>query len=143
MAPRKQQEAKTILEASQNLLQPHLLSPARLSPRPPSRGRPSPARTLLSWSLELGKWSFKLKEVDGRRPDMNQEIFGRKIVLEQGFSKVEDLSIHAFIAGKFYITFVSIGICKWYWEMVKTSGPHLHSPFSVNLLGTVLCKEKK
>lgn len=66
---------------------------------------------------------LKLKEVDGRVPDMSQDVFGKKMVLDQGFSKPEVVSIHSFIRGMFYITFASVAICKRYWEMVKAARP--------------------
>ncbi|XP_040285795.1 zinc finger CCHC domain-containing protein 3-like [Bufo bufo] len=70
---------------------------------------------------------LKLKEVDGRAPDMSQDVFGKKMVLDQGFAKPEVTSIHSPFAGMFWITFASVAICKRYWEMVKAAQPD--SPF--------------
>ena len=70
---------------------------------------------------------LKLKEMDGKTPDMSQDVFGKKMVLDQGFGKPEVVSIHSFFTGIFWITFASVEICKRYWEMVKTASPD--SPF--------------
>ncbi|XP_040275897.1 zinc finger CCHC domain-containing protein 3-like [Bufo bufo] len=70
---------------------------------------------------------LKLKEVDGRAADMSQDVFGKKMVLEQGFAKPDVTSIHSFFAGMFWITFASVTICKRYWEMGKATQPD--SPF--------------
>lgn len=61
-------------------------------------------------------------------PDLSQEVFGKKMVLEQGVSKVETLSIQTLITEMFYITFAWINICKQFWDMVKAAGPE--SPVS-------------
>ncbi|XP_077349968.1 uncharacterized protein LOC143998091 [Lithobates pipiens] len=58
---------------------------------------------------------------------MTPEIFGKKMILEQGFSKAETLSVQAFTRGTFFVTFVSFQACRRYWDMVKASGPE--SPF--------------
>lgn len=72
--------------------------------------------------------ALKLKEVDGRVPDMTNDVFSKKMLLDQGFSKAETLSITSFKAGIFFITFATINICRRYWEAVKTAAPE--SPFS-------------
>ncbi|XP_073470345.1 uncharacterized protein [Aquarana catesbeiana] len=84
---------------------------------------------------------LQLKEVDGRVPDMTSEIFGKKIILEQGFSKVETLSVQAFTRGIFFITFVSFQVCRRYWEMVKTSGPE--SPFRKFTVNCSITRDEK
>ncbi|KAM5164989.1 uncharacterized protein ACMZJ9_007390 [Mantella aurantiaca] len=66
---------------------------------------------------------LKLKEVDGRIPDLTPEIFGKKCILDQGFTKAETLSVQSFVKGVFYITFMSLHICQRYWEKVKAAGP--------------------
>ncbi|XP_077307233.1 uncharacterized protein LOC143927157 [Lithobates pipiens] len=58
---------------------------------------------------------------------MTPEIFGKKVILDQGFSKAETLSVQSFTRGIFFITFVSFQVCRRYWDMVKASGPE--SPF--------------
>ncbi|XP_075053795.1 uncharacterized protein LOC142139825 [Mixophyes fleayi] len=70
---------------------------------------------------------LKLKEVEGRVPDMTTETFGKKMILDQSFSKAETLSVQNYLKGIWYITFASIAICKRYWEAVKTARPE--SPF--------------
>ncbi|XP_075034531.1 uncharacterized protein LOC142095485 [Mixophyes fleayi] len=50
------------------------------------------------------------------------------MILDQGFSKAETLSVQNYLKGIWYITFASIAICKRYWEAVKTARPE--SPFS-------------
>ncbi|XP_075684310.1 uncharacterized protein LOC142652549 [Rhinoderma darwinii] len=72
--------------------------------------------------------ALKLKEVDGRVPDMTEEVFCQKMLLDQGFAKPETFSIQAFMTGMFFVTFASINICRRYWEMVKAARPE--SPFS-------------
>lgn len=101
--------------------------------------RPRPAKSDLPAdglpTLELWmKQTVVLKEVDGRVPDMTLEIFEKKMILEQGFSKAEMLSVQTFTKGIFFVTFVSLQVCRRYWEMVKTSGPE--SPFVANCLIT-------
>ncbi|XP_075056936.1 uncharacterized protein LOC142143121 [Mixophyes fleayi] len=59
---------------------------------------------------------------------MTAETFGKKMILDQGFSKAETLSVQNYLKGIWYITFASIAICKRYWEAVKTARPE--SPFS-------------
>ncbi|KAM5165181.1 uncharacterized protein ACMZJ9_007617 [Mantella aurantiaca] len=66
---------------------------------------------------------LKLKEVDGRIPDLTPEVFGKKCILDQGFTKAETLSVQSFVKGVFYITFMSLHICQRYWEKVKAAGP--------------------
>ncbi|XP_075715661.1 uncharacterized protein LOC142750545 [Rhinoderma darwinii] len=85
--------------------------------RKPSQGAPF----LEPWMRQTVV--LKLKEVDGRVPDMSWEVFASKMVLDHGFSKAETVSIHSFFTGMFYITFASINICKHYWEMVKAAKP--------------------
>ncbi|XP_077334564.1 uncharacterized protein LOC143975887 [Lithobates pipiens] len=95
--------------------------PGPAKPSPPADGLP----TLESWMKQTVV--LQLKEVDGRVPDMTPEIFGKKMILEQGFSKAETLSVQAFTRGTFFVTFVSFQACRRYWDMVKASGPE--SPF--------------
>ncbi|XP_077327689.1 uncharacterized protein LOC143962233 [Lithobates pipiens] len=64
--------------------------PGPAKPSPPADGPP----TLESWMKQTVV--LQLKEVDGRVPDMTPEIFGKKMILEQGFSKAETLSVQAF-----------------------------------------------
>ncbi|XP_066444907.1 uncharacterized protein [Eleutherodactylus coqui] len=126
---------------------------AQLNPSPSAGPTPSPAapeapqqevgRKPRSGPPSLEPWMrqtvvLKLKEVDGRLPDMSQEVFGKKMVLEQGFSQGEILSIHALVAGIFYITFASTTICRRYWEKMKAASPD--SPFR-KFLGS--CREEE
>ncbi|XP_073474299.1 uncharacterized protein [Aquarana catesbeiana] len=96
----------------------------------PGRHQPTKTSQAADGLPTLEPWmkqTVKLKEVDERVHDMTPEIFRKKMILEQGFSKAETLSMQTFTKGIFFITFVSLQVCRRYWEMVKTSGPE--SPF--------------
>lgn len=106
--------------------------PTGTSPAPPRDPRRGAATRPYQDAPNLEPWMrqtvvLKLKDVDGRKPDMNQGTFGKKMVLEQGFAKPEVTSISSFWSGVFFVTFASIEICKRYWERVKTAGAD--SPF--------------
>ncbi|XP_077306262.1 uncharacterized protein LOC143925674 [Lithobates pipiens] len=121
-APATSTEAPEDVAASTPTSTPASTSqPGPAKPSPPADGLP----TLESWMKQTVV--LQLKEVDGRVPDMTPEIFGKKMILEQGFSKAETLSVQAFTRGIFFITFVSFQACRRYWDMVKASGPE--SPF--------------
>ncbi|XP_068089248.1 zinc finger CCHC domain-containing protein 3-like [Hyperolius riggenbachi] len=102
-------------------------TPAEATPRPQARPRQDPlgAPALEPWMRTTV--ALKLRKVDGRVPDMTPEVFGKKMVLDQGFSKAETLSIQNFMEGIFYITFISMQVCRRYWEAFSTAGPD--SPF--------------
>eukprot|EP00079_Xenopus_tropicalis_P029462 XP_012824861.1 PREDICTED: uncharacterized protein LOC105948215 isoform X1 [Xenopus tropicalis] len=103
---------------------------------PPGTETPAQASALppkATQSPNLEPWMrqtvvLKLREVEGKAPDMSTDVFGKKMVMEQGFSKAETVSIQTFIGGLFYITFASMAICRRYWERVKAAGPE--SPFT-------------
>ncbi|KAM5138176.1 LOW QUALITY PROTEIN: uncharacterized protein ACMZJ9_016764 [Mantella aurantiaca] len=89
---------------------------------------PSRLRQVCGRAPTLEPWMkqtvvLKLKEVDGRIPDLTPEVFGKKCILDQGFTKAETLSVQSFVKGVFYITFMSLHICQRYWEKVKAAGP--------------------
>ncbi|XP_068134801.1 zinc finger CCHC domain-containing protein 3-like [Hyperolius riggenbachi] len=98
-------------------------TPAEATPRPQARPRQDPlgAPALEPWMRTTV--ALKLRKVDGRVPDMTPEVFGKKMVLDQGFSKAETLSIQNFMEGIFYITFISMQVCRRYWEAFSTAGP--------------------
>ncbi|XP_075062102.1 uncharacterized protein LOC142150816 [Mixophyes fleayi] len=89
--------------------------------RPAQPGHPQKTPTLEPWMRQT--MVLKLKEVEGRVPDMTAETFCKKMILDQGFSKAETLSVQNYLKGIWYITFASIAICKRYWEAVKTARP--------------------
>ncbi|XP_075056935.1 uncharacterized protein LOC142143120 [Mixophyes fleayi] len=101
-------------------------APATAGQGQPSQDTPQKTPTLEPWMRQTVV--LKLKEVEGRVPDMTAETFGKKMILDQGFSKAETLSMQNYLKGIWYITFASIAICKRYWEAVKTARPE--SPFS-------------
>ncbi|XP_075044595.1 uncharacterized protein LOC142104045 [Mixophyes fleayi] len=101
-------------------------APAAVGQGKPSQDAPQRTPTLEPWMRQT--IVLKLKEVDGRVPDMTAETFGKKMILDQGFSKAETLSVQNYLKGIFYITFASIAICKRYGEAVKSARPE--SPFS-------------
>ncbi|CAN2391925.1 zinc finger CCHC [Pristimantis euphronides] len=72
--------------------------------------------------------ALKLKEVDGKVPDMDQGVFGKKLILDQGFSKSEVLCLSALFNGLFLITFATVDSCRRYWEMVQSAAEN--SPFA-------------
>ncbi|CAN2390890.1 zinc finger CCHC, partial [Pristimantis euphronides] len=72
--------------------------------------------------------ALKLKEVDGKVPDMDQGVFGKKMILDQGFSKSEVLCLSALFNGLFLITFATVDSCRRYWEMVQSAAEN--SPFA-------------
>ncbi|XP_073468909.1 uncharacterized protein [Aquarana catesbeiana] len=115
---------------------------------PASTSRPGPAKpdqpadglpALEPWMKQTVV--LQLKEVDVRVPDMTPEIFGKKMILEQGFSKAKTLSVQTFTKGIFFITFVSFQVCRRYWEMVKTSGPE--SPFRKFIANCPITRDEK
>ncbi|XP_075057038.1 uncharacterized protein LOC142143227 [Mixophyes fleayi] len=101
-------------------------APATAGQGQPSQDTPQKTPTLEPWMRQTVV--LKLKEVEGRVPDMTAKTFGKKMILDQGFSKAETLSMQNYLKGIWYITFDSIAICKRYWEAVKTARPE--SPFS-------------
>ena len=109
--------------------------PRPAKPKFPADGLP----TLEPWMKQTVV--LQLKEVNGRVPDMTSEIFGKKMILEQGFSKAETLSVQSFARGIFYITFGSFQVCRRYWEMVKTSGPE--SPFRKFVANCPITQDEK
>ncbi|XP_075122673.1 uncharacterized protein LOC142196598 [Leptodactylus fuscus] len=74
---------------------------------------------------------LKLREVDGRLPDLSEEVFCRTMPADQGFSPCQTLSVQSFVTGLFYVTFASMEICRRYWEAVKSAAPG--SPFKAFL----------
>ncbi|XP_044133181.1 zinc finger CCHC domain-containing protein 3-like [Bufo gargarizans] len=132
MAPRKQaaEQRKATDEAHQDPSAFTSLASNPAAPVPPKQQvgkKPSPDSPALEpWMRQMVV--LQLKEVDGRMPDMSQDVFGKKMVLDQGFSNAETVSIHSFITGMFYITFASLAICNRYWEMGKTA--RLDIPFN-------------
>ncbi|XP_069811810.1 zinc finger CCHC domain-containing protein 3-like, partial [Dendropsophus ebraccatus] len=84
--------------------------------------------------------AMRLKKVDGREPDMSEDVFAKKMVLDQGFSKAETLSIF-FFTGIFYVTFASFNTCRRYWEAVKAARPE--SPFSRFVSNCLIQREER
>lgn len=81
--------------------------PTGTSPDPPRDPRRGAATRPYQDAPNLEPWMrqtvvLKLKDVDGRKPDMNQGTFGKKMVLEQGFAKPEVTSISSFWSGVFF-----------------------------------------
>ncbi|XP_071969813.1 uncharacterized protein [Engystomops pustulosus] len=85
--------------------------------------------------------ALKLKEVDGRVPDMSKDVFCKKMLLDQGILSHEIFGIQAMVAGIFYVTFISMSVCKRYWEAVKAATPD--SPFSKFLCSCLLQREER
>ncbi|XP_031747518.1 zinc finger CCHC domain-containing protein 3-like [Xenopus tropicalis] len=102
---------------------PATQAPAQASALPPKANQSPNLEPWMRQTVVL-----RLKEVEGKVPDMSTGVFGKKMVMEQGFSKAETVSIQTFIGGLFYITFASMAICRRYWERVKAAGPE--SPFT-------------
>ncbi|KAM8921338.1 uncharacterized protein RCH25_016045 [Pelodytes ibericus] len=71
---------------------------------------------------------LKLKEVDGRVPSLDPETFSKQVLQERGFSAAETLSIQSLRDGLFYVTFISVAVCRRFWDMVKMAQPD--SPLS-------------
>ncbi|XP_069830315.1 zinc finger CCHC domain-containing protein 3-like [Dendropsophus ebraccatus] len=84
--------------------------------------------------------AMRLKKVDGREPDMSEDVFAKKMVMDQGFSKAETLSIF-FFTGIFYVTFASFNTCRRYWEAVKAARPK--SPFSRFVSNCLIQREQR
>ncbi|XP_075701358.1 uncharacterized protein LOC142665536 [Rhinoderma darwinii] len=102
--------------------------PEHLLLKPPQANRPLGTRTRLPQPWMKQTVALKLKDVDARMPDMTNEVFCQEMLLDQGFTKPETMSIQAFMTGIFFVTFASINICRRYWEMGKAARPD--SPFS-------------
>ncbi|XP_075124960.1 uncharacterized protein LOC142198026 [Leptodactylus fuscus] len=97
------------------------------SPKPVGPGKPKQGPPALEpWMRQTVV--LKLREVNGRRPDLTEETFCQKMLAEQGFSLAETLSVQAFMTGLFYVTFVSTEVCRRYWNAVKSAVPG--SPFA-------------
>ncbi|XP_073451414.1 uncharacterized protein [Aquarana catesbeiana] len=113
---------------------PEHVATSTTTPAPAGSSLPRPAKLYLPADglPILEPWMkqtvmLQLKEVDGRVPDITLVIFGKKMILEQGFCKAETLSVQTFTKGIFFITFVSFQVCRQFWEIVKTCGAE--SPF--------------
>ncbi|XP_077111155.1 uncharacterized protein LOC143767021 [Ranitomeya variabilis] len=78
------------------------------------------APTLEPWMRQTV--ALKLKEVDGRVPDMSPDMFSRKMLLERGFSTSETLCVQTFLTGIFFVTFATVNACRRFWEMVSAGG---------------------
>ncbi|XP_077112932.1 uncharacterized protein LOC143768131 [Ranitomeya variabilis] len=78
------------------------------------------APTLEPWMRQTV--ALKLKEVDGRVPDMSPDVFSQKMLLERGFSRSETLCVQTFLTGIFFVTFATVNACRRFWEMVSAEG---------------------
>ncbi|XP_072265345.1 uncharacterized protein [Pyxicephalus adspersus] len=128
MAPKKQQEKKKHLANQVQEERPSTSAPARPAPAAAAGAEASGTRQTMDGIPALEPWMkqtvvLQLKEVNGKIPDMTAEVFGKKMVIDQGFAKAETLSIQAFVRGIFYVTFVSLQVCSRYWEKVKAAEP--------------------
>ncbi|XP_075207910.1 uncharacterized protein LOC142312811 [Anomaloglossus baeobatrachus] len=106
-------------------------SPAQGAPTS-NASKPEGARTLPKQAPTLEPWmrqtvALKLKAVDGRVPDMSSDVFCTKMILDQGFSRAETLSVQAFLSGIFLVTFATVNACRRYWEAMNAAIPD--SPF--------------
>ncbi|XP_075188662.1 uncharacterized protein LOC142273719, partial [Anomaloglossus baeobatrachus] len=95
-------------------------------------GQPEGARTPPEKAPTLEPWmrqtvALKLKAVDGRLPDMSSDVFCKKMILDQGFSRAETLSVQTFMTGIFLVTFATVNACRRYWEAMNAAMPD--SPF--------------
>ncbi|XP_071996844.1 uncharacterized protein [Engystomops pustulosus] len=84
--------------------------------------------------------ALRLKEVDGRVPDMTKEVFCKKMLLDQGVKASDIFGIQAMVTGLFYVTFISVNVCRRYWEAIKAAAPD--SPFS-NFVGNCLLQREE
>ncbi|KAM4018818.1 uncharacterized protein ACNLHF_001464 [Anomaloglossus baeobatrachus] len=90
-----------------------------------ARTPPEKAPTLEPWMRQTV--ALKLKAVDGRLPDMSSDVFCKKMILDQGFSRAETLSVQTFMTGIFLVTFATVNACRRYWEAMNAAMPD--SPF--------------